>query len=205
MTDLPQDKYLSLMNTIRYRLDLAMSLSELGGDEFSTAETVAFHGRKIIEGIAFGCLVATEHGLKNIPKDSNGQWNAEKILASLKRKKITTFPSPSIIRLPTDEERDTKNVKAVIEGIEENRIPHVDLISIYQSFHRWLHEINPYVGNDRDSFVEKYKDKLWDDIACINKFIEKHFIAISGEGFYCTLRDDVDGSTKLISVSKVAY
>jgi hypothetical protein len=41
-----------------------------------------------------------------------------------------------------------------------------------------------------------------DNLARINQFIEKHFISISGEGFFCVLRDNVDGQTKIISLSR---
>ena len=194
--------YIALMMTIRSRLDVIESLSKLSGNDFSRAETAAFHGRKVIEGICFACLVATENGLKHVPRDAKGQWNAEKILQSLESKGIPTLPSPSIIREASSSERETDRVKAVIEGIPERRISHYDLIAIYQSLHRWLHEINPYTEPNHNLFFTKHGQSLWDDLVRINRFIEKHFISISGEGYFCVLRDNVDGSTKVMPLSR---
>lgn len=202
MASIPQDIYLDLMKTIRHRLDLIDSLSQVNADYFSKGETAAFHGRKIIEGIAFGCLIATENGLKHIPRNAKGQWNAEKILKNLKAKSISTFPSPSLIRSATKSEQQSMGVKSVVEGIPERRIPHDELISIYQRLHRWLHEINPYIEDDRESFYSKYGEQLWDDLSKLGKLMDKHFISISGEGFFCVLRDNQDGMTKVISLSK---
>lgn len=195
------ETYAALMMTIRRRLDTIETIKRARIDDFSRAETAAFHGRKIIEGIGFACLVAIDNGMKYVPRDAKGQWNAEDILKSLKSKNIPTLPSPSIIRKATPVEQENDNVNVVIEGVPENRISHDDLILMYQGSHRWLHEINPYVETDGESFYLKYGQNLWDDLACINQFIEKHFISISGEGFFCVLCDDVDKQTKVISLS----
>lgn len=81
------------MATVRQRLDLTKVLRSANLDAFSKAETAAFHGRKVIEGIAFGCLVAVENGLSHVPRDAKGQWNASKIFKSLKSKEIKVFPN----------------------------------------------------------------------------------------------------------------
>jgi hypothetical protein len=36
----------------------------------------------------------------------------------------------------------------------------------------------------------------------VDRFIDKHFISIGGEGFFCVLRDMVDGQTKVQAVSR---
>jgi hypothetical protein len=180
----PLQIYVALMITIRNRLDVIESLRNLNGNDFSRAETAAFHGRKIIAGIVFACLVAIEKGLRHVPRDARGQWNAETILKSLKSKNIPTLPSPSMIRNASSSESETDGVNVVIEGVPERRISHDDLIAIYQSMHRWLHEINPYTEPDRSAFYAKHGQSLWDDLVRINRFIEKHFISISGEASF---------------------
>ncbi|MGD8785847.1 MAG: hypothetical protein PVJ60_00360 [Phycisphaerales bacterium] len=191
------------MKTIRYRLDFIDSLKNIKMNSFSKAETAAFHGRKVIEGIAFGCLVAVQNGLKSVPRDAKGQWNAEKILKSLISKDITIFPSPSIRRKATESEKQRNKVSIVIEGVKERRITHDEFISIYQSLHRWLHEINPYTNVGNNSFLERHEHSLWENLQKIDQFIDKHFISISGEGFFCVLRDNVDSYTKIIPLSKI--
>lgn len=202
MTSKPQDLYLDLMMTIRSRLDIVRSLRSSGLDEFTKAETAAFHGRKIVEGIAFACLIATENGIGHVPRDAKGQWNAESIINSLRSKKFTVFPSPSIIRSPTDEERTQYNVTAVVEGIPERRLTEDQLIDIYQRLHKWLHEINPYKQLDHAGYVNAHSATLWDDVCRLEAFIERHAITIAGEGFFCVLRDTHDGLTKVGSITK---
>lgn len=202
MQIVPNQLYLDLMSAIRDRLDVIDGLASSSGGDFARAEAAAFHGRKVVEGIAFGCLVATENGLKHIPRDAKGQWNAESILKSLNSKGIKTFPSPSIVRKPTDEECQRDNVTMVVEGIPERRISSTEFIAMYQRMHRWLHELNPYVTKDRTTFYSQNGQQLWDDLSMINRFIERHFISISGHGFFCVLRDSTDGSTKVLPLSK---
>jgi hypothetical protein len=200
----PVQQYQSLMATIRGRLDLVAALQSSPTDPFSKAETAAFHGRKIVEGIAFSCLVALENGLKHVPRDARGKWNAADILDSLQSKDIKVFPSPSAIRAPTGQERTENSVSAVVEGLPENRLSHDELKSIYARLHKWLHEINPYVQDDRSAFLQQHAQTLWDDLARVHRFVERHFISIGGRGFFCTLRDSHDGITKVLPLERVA-
>jgi hypothetical protein len=140
----PIENYDSLMWKIRYRFDVIETLRQSNAEPFARAESAAFHGRKIVEAIAFACLVAIENGLKNVPRDVRGQWNAATIFKSLKSKKLIVLPSPSNIREATPEEKSTSDVSKTIEGIPERRLTHDELIEIYQRFHQWLHEVNPY-------------------------------------------------------------
>jgi hypothetical protein len=196
------DLYLGLMKSMRARLDMINTLEAMEGDAFSIAETAAFHGRKVVEGIAFACLVATEHGLKHVPRDAKGKWNAEDILKSLLKKNLQVFPSPSVIRLSSSGEHASTGAKATIEELSDQRLTHDDLIATYQRLHRWLHELNPYVSADREAFYASHGQVLWDDLRSLNRFIERHFISIRGEAFFCILRDKADGDTKIVSLSK---
>lgn len=200
-TPSPLSNYYELMRTVRIRLDLIENLKKIEGDAFSRAETAAFHGRKTIEAIAFACLVATENGIKNIPKDAKGQWNAEKIFKNLKKKDIQTFPSASTIRFSNREESVNFNVLGTIEHTPWVQLSHSDVISIYQRLHRWLHELNPYVTSSRDAFCNLHECGLWTDLSKIDKFISKHLIQIRGKAFYCVLRDKCDGQIKVISLN----
>ena len=125
------------MEVIRDRFDSIDALSKTGFDNFNISEMAAFHCRKIIEGIAFGCLIATKNGFKTIPKDAEGQYNAEKILKTLIKKGIETFPSTSIIRDATEDEEKKYHVKATVEGVPEKRITQKELIKKYQRLHNW--------------------------------------------------------------------
>ncbi len=198
----PGQQYENLMVTIRQRFDVIEVLRPVDMDVFSKAETVAFHGRKIIEGIAFACLVAIDNGLKHVPKDAKGQWNAEKILKKFSAKNIQVFPSPSVIRKATEDECAEHDVNLVVEGIPDHRLSHDDLIKIYKRLHKWLHEINPYTGQNREQFINQNETTLWQDLAKLHNLVERHFISIKGTGFFCTLRDSQDGRTKVMMLTK---
>lgn len=79
------------METIRNRLDVIAQLKQSTADDFARAEAAAFQGRKVVEGIAFACLVAIENGLPVVPKDAKGKWNAEDIFKNLKKEGIGGF------------------------------------------------------------------------------------------------------------------
>lgn len=200
----PEQLYESLMSVVRDRLDAVAVLAASQGAAFARAEAAAFHGRKIVEGIAFGCLVATEQGRKQVPRDAKGQWNAKVILNRLASKNIETFPSPSILRKANDSERRSGGVALVVEGQPDRRVTHQELVAIYQRLHRWLHELNPYVSKDRMAFCEQHEASLWDDLARVERLMERHFIAIAGRGFFCILRDSVDSRTKVVSLEEVS-
>jgi hypothetical protein len=196
------DNFLSLMQTVRGRLDVIVQLKASTADNFARAESAAFHGRKVVEATAFACLVAIDNGLSTVPRDTKGKWNAEDILSSLKRKGLEVLPSPSTLREATAAEKKDPGVKAVIEGVPERRLTHADLISIYQRLHRWAHELNPYTHVGHDVFYAKHSSVLWDDLSRLERFLERHFISIRGKGFYCTLRDSQDGKTKVMPLAK---
>ena len=101
----PMENYCSLLWTIRSRFDVIDTLRQSSADFFSRAESAAFHGRKIVEAIAFACLVAIDNGLKYVPRDAEKQWNAETIFKNLKSKNLKVLPSPSIFRQATPEEK----------------------------------------------------------------------------------------------------
>lgn len=200
----PKETYLSFMETIQERFDSIDQLKNAPTQTFSQAEASALHGRKIVEAIAFACLVALENGLKNVPRDAKGQWSAESIFKSLKSKGITVLPSPSVLRHATPEEQKENNVKFVIDGIRERRLSHEDLIAIYQSLHAWLHEVNPYVHASHAAFLSSKSSKLWAALRRLRLFVERHCISIQGEDFFSVLWDAEDGKTKIGSLSKAA-
>lgn len=197
------ENYGSLMWTIRCRFDVVGTLKQSEVDPFSRAESAAFHGRKIVEAIAFGCLAAIDNGLKFIPPDAKGQWNAEKIFKNLRAKNIAVLPSPGSIREATVEEKECDQVKSIIEGIPERRLSHEDLIEIYQGLHKWLHEVNPYVYQNHTDFYAKNSERLWRDIERLHLFLESHLISIHGAAFFCVLRDKIDRQTKVLPLSKI--
>ncbi|AFY82875.1 hypothetical protein [Oscillatoria acuminata] len=197
----PSDKYGQLMWTIRYRFDLINILRQSSVEPFIQAESAAFHGRKIVEGIAFACLVGIENSSTEIPKKTTGQWNAEKIFKQLQSKHLNAFPSPAYIRQPTPEQKSAGST-GIIQNIPERRLTPDELIKIYQGFHRWLHELNPYSHKGKSDFYEKNCTNLWRDLERLHLFIECHLIGIKGKAFLCVLWDSVSHQTQVIGLSK---
>jgi hypothetical protein len=197
------DRYCDLMAVVRGRLDFVANLDESQRQKFVYAETSAFHGRKIVEAIAFGCLLILDHSMRNVPRDAKGQWNAESILASLKSKSLDVLPSPSIIRPPSLLEINDHNPRFVVQGVPEHRLTLEDLLSIYRRLHPWLHEINPYVGGNRVAFLAKHSTKLWNDLSRLDSFLDSHVLSIRGRGLLCVLRDKVDGMTRVVPLNQL--
>lgn len=206
MVTSPVEKYRRLMRVMRGRFDMIDLLKASAGDRFLVAEACAFHGRKIIEAIAFGCLVAIEHGLGEVPRDAKGKWNAEKIFDSLERKNLgTAFPSPSIVRKPTAEELVTHGkLGATVEGQPERRLELSALKKAYVDLHRWNHELNPYVDDGRQEFLDKHEKALWLILGNLRRFMERHTISIRGKMFFAVLKDSADGQVKVINLTKVS-
>jgi hypothetical protein len=94
----PMENSCSLMWTSRSRFDVLETLRQSSADFFSRAESAAFHGRKIVEAIAFACLVAIDNDLNYVPRDAEKQWNAETIFQNLQSKNLKVLQSPSIFR-----------------------------------------------------------------------------------------------------------
>jgi hypothetical protein len=193
-------QYGELMWGIRKRFEVIRQLDSADGSDFSAAETAAFNLRKIIEAVAFGCLVACENGVKAIPKDAKGQWNADNIFSRLEKHRLDVLPSPSILRPATADEKREQDVNVTIEGVPERRISSEELRSIYVRTHRWLHERNPYVWKTAD--IQADVPVLWADVNSLWQFLERHFISIGGAGFFCTLIDSQDGETKVLPLNK---
>lgn len=198
----PLENYRSLMQTIAGRFDVIGQLKASQTADFARSESAAFHGRKIVEGTAFACLVAIENGLTTVPRGAKGQWNAENIFNDLKKKGLEVLPSPSVIRPATPDEEKEHGVKTTIEGVPERRLTHDELIAIYKRLHDWAHELNPYTQAGHDTFCVKHSPALWNDLGRLERFLERHFISIRGKGFYCTVRDKCDGQTKVLPLQK---
>jgi hypothetical protein len=196
MPKLPIETYEALALKLRTRFDFVESVMAMDAPLSTIVETTCLHGRKIIETIAYMGLVVTEHsiGKAHIPRDARDHWNAETIFIRLKKKGLNLLPSPSrITRAP--------GYQAAIEGIPECRLSYDQLI--YKTFHKGLHEPNPYVQGDDDEFYKKLLPKLGTDLTRLRNFTWRHFISIKGSGFFVCLRDG-EGAFGLIPLSKTA-
>jgi hypothetical protein len=89
-----------------------------------------------------------------------------------------------------------------VNGIAEARLTEDALLQIYQRLHGWLHEANPYVHGDHAAYYDKHASVLWEDLAAVRSFVERHAVSINGHGFYCTLWDSMDGQTKIFAYSR---
>jgi hypothetical protein len=191
-------QYLELMTRIRARFETIDLLDPDQSYELSVLETVAFHLRKIIEGIAFGCLVAIENGLKAVPRDAVGQWNADIIFARLKKREQLAFPEP-FERQDPPAGSDPK--------VNHHLVPRKDLTmsvdemrDCYRRTHPWLHEWNPYVPSHATDFEKRRADLLRDEIA-VRNVMWQHMIGIGGEVFLGYLKHPGDEQVRVVAAS----
>ena len=192
-------RYADVMLRVRERFEIISQLRKRP-PSWSVGETIGTHLRKIVEGIAFGCVLATEHSVKGAPRNAVGQWNAENIFLALKKLGEFPYPDPNQIRHPTAEERRDHDVNVMIEGVETNRIPVDDLRKIYQRTHAWTHENNPYVVRSAN---DKNYATLLADVDRVERMLAVHRIGITGKSLLCTLRDSQSGDLNVIPIDKV--
>jgi hypothetical protein len=192
------DQYLALMTRIRTRFETIDLLHPDKNSDLAALETVAFHLRKIVEGVAFGCLVAVENGLKDLPRSAVGQWNADTIFARLKKRSQLAFPEPF-------ERQDPPPGSA--SEVSHHLVPRKDLTmtvdemrDCYQRTHLWLHEWNPYVPAHTRDFEKRRVDLLRDQTGVRNA-LWQHMIGIGGEIFLGYLKDPTDGNVRVIAAS----
>lgn len=184
----PRELYQTLAVNLRSRLDFAESvIAKPFARPFQTVETIALQGRKCVETIAYMMLVATEKGFgrANMPRDARTQWNAEPIFQSLKKKGLDLIPSPQRIAASK-----TPGIKLEIVGVAEDRLSYDDLSAIYRTFHKGLHEPNPYVQAVDDEYYTKIIPDLTSAMIKIKKLTWRHMIFIRGSAFLCVLSDD---------------
>lgn len=193
----PLARYSELMFLVRHRLDMLQQLSDMDGDERMKGETIALQGRKVVESIAYACLIATDNSGIQLPRKVLKEWHAPTIFKSLVKQTPYAFPSPSMVRSPNAEEAiNNPGIKAVFEGIPNRRQTYEDLLGMAAHFNLWLHETNPYTTSRLD-----YK-RLLNDAKLIDDFLVSHAMTIAGVGYMCVLRDKVDGQVKIIPIAK---
>ncbi|MCX7850958.1 hypothetical protein [Thermus sp.] len=213
-----EERYWQLMYTVRQRFDIVAKLQALAQEQKNVfaLEILGIQGRMILEAIAFGCLIAVENVLKKRlgqkytdqwKKRWKRKWNAEEILDSLDKKGLLSLPSPSRIREPSSEEA-ASGANLVIEGIPEYRLEKDQLIKMYQYFHNWAHERNPYklhpYGYIHGSIPPQEQERILNHLSSLERFLSKHMISLNGRAFFAVLWDDVDGQTKVISLDKIS-
>ena len=199
MTKQPANvQYLSIMTRIRARFDTIDLLDPTDNSDLSVLETVAFHLRKIIEGVAFGCLVAVENGLKSVPRDAVGQWNADTIFARLKKRSQLAFPEAFDRQNPEPGSRP--QVQHHIVARNDLAMSVDEMRNCYRRTHPWLHEWSPYVPAHAKDFEKRRSDLLRDEIA-VRNLLWQHLIGIGGEVFLGYLKDSADGQVRVVAAS----
>lgn len=186
------EQYRSLMKNVRARYDIIDGLKLSHASGYAELETAAFHLRKSIEGVAFGCLVALENGLRVIPRDAIGQWNADRIFSRLK--KIDGAPFPMAIEVgdsPTADHHASINADA--------NLCYEDVRQIYRRSHKWLHEMNPYIPLTPAKF-DVLREQLLADILSIWAWLLHHLLHVDGEVFMMIMKNPA-GELETISAS----
>lgn len=203
----PAERYFELMKDVRLRIDHIRALESLRPDDPFACEQVALHGRRMIENIAFGCATIAEQAGFELPKSMRREYHAVRILRQLEANYDKPYPSPSIIRRPLAHDMvgpGGSAIAAVIEGVPAKRIPAIELEHMYNRLSDHLHGQNPLSGRSRiTSDVNDYRI-LWEGLTRLIQFIERHVMTIRGVGYFCVLRDSIDGSVKLLPITKLS-
>ena len=195
------DQYRGLMSNIRARFEIIDGLGLGGESEYAPLETAAFHLRKSIEAATFGCLIAMENGLRKVPRDAKGQWNADKLLTKVKKGNPPVFP----VAIHAEEPQPgSVGIAHHIVTNKEWNLSIDEVRQIYRRTHKWLHEWNPYLPGGPLKFG-KYRDELIDDIPKVWRWLLHHLISVDGEVFIAVLKRSPDVGVEIISASANAY
>ena len=189
------------MTRISDRFRLIDQIKAIGKGSFSANEGIAFQVRKIVEGVAYGCVVSSEAGSKAKIRSARGHWNAKNVLNELDKKSCLSLPNPSELRAASEEEAQRDAVKWTIEGQPSKCLSKKQIIDIYEHTHSWLHELNPFY-NDSKTFLDANEETLWAASDRLREMLSRHFIAVMGEAFFCTLFDEETGTTKVLPLSR---
>jgi hypothetical protein len=198
--DTALNQYRQLMSRIRARFEIIAALGLQSSSDLAELETAAFHLRKIIEGIAFACLVALRNGLKSIPRDAVGQWNADVIFAKLSKSNNLSLPCP-VIQGPPKAGADPK-VKFHFSDDTANDLTLDQLRSIYRNTHPWLHEWNPYVQLHVKEFPRR-RAQLIRDCQRAWDYLAFHAIHIAGKVFIGVLKN-AEGHVQVFAAEAVS-
>ena len=184
------------MRNIRARFDIIDGLKLSKISEYAELETAAFHLRKSIEGVAFGCLVTMENGLNSVPRDAQGEWSADRIFSKMARQKPAIFP------LAVNSEDPPQNSIGVQHHLTENKQHNLrvgQVRSIYRRTHPWLHEMNPYIPVTATKF-ENLRNALLDDIVSVWLWL-LHHVTISNKEIFMTVMKNSQGELEVMSAS----
>jgi hypothetical protein len=190
--DKKMQQYRGLMRNVRARFEIIDGLKLSATSEYAELETAAFHLRKSIEGVAFGCLIALENGLREVPRDARGQWNADKILIRIS--KLDEPPFPKAIHVGDGEDADHH-----ISRNEQDDLSIEAVQQIYRRTHRWLHEMNPYVPVTLKKFDE-LRSNLLADIVSIWKWLLHHLVVVNSEVLMVVMKN-ANGEFGVISAT----
>jgi hypothetical protein len=188
------------MTNVRARFDVVRELNLDENASFAELETAAFHLRKSIEGIAFSCLVALDQGLKEVPRDAKGQWNADNIFARLKKRDQLVFPE-SFTRENPPADGDPIVAHHIVKNVNDN-LSIDEVRDIYRRSHKWLHEWNPYIEKLGKEF-HKSKIELLEDLPKTWNWIAQHMIGIAGHIFLGVLNDPNDGQVHIVAAESM--
>lgn len=189
------------MTNVRARYEVIESLRLDENAGFAEFETAAFHLRKSIEGVAFGCLVAIDQAFKEVPRDARGQWNADNIFIRLKKRELLVFPES--FKRENPPAGSAPLVKHHLVSRPDVNLDVDEVREIYRRSHKWLHEWNPYIERLGKDLV-KSKSELLADLPKFWNWIVQHRIEIDGHIFLGILKDPRDNQVRVISAESMA-
>ena len=105
----------------------------------TTAESVSLQIRKILELIALASLVANRSEYAKLRKNFQKDWNAKRILETLKKANPSFYPTPN------KQVVDGESGKVLaLEEIKSGFLTKHDYIALYDTCSRILHAENPF-------------------------------------------------------------
>ena len=177
-------KYANCMQELKYRID-AINAVQCGQNttlyKQTNIEFIALQLRKIMELIALANLVANKDEYEKIRKSFATDWNAERIIKTIKKINPEFFPK-GIYKKPY------KDSKHIIKWVEktENILTESTFKEVLDKTSDILHAQNPFDVNSKD--YDAYNIKYQYYFNLIINLLAKHQVKLCNEDIInCTL------------------
>jgi hypothetical protein len=139
---LPFRNYENLMLVAKGRLMFIEEFNDKKVD-FLKVELIAVQLRKIIEGIAYGCVCACELGGESLSDAVTGSYDARNVFTELKRKNLDFVPRPCSFAFKGEVDIEEWNISN--KGLTRSAIFRSanDYSRAYKKLHQYAHEFHP--------------------------------------------------------------
>ena len=143
---LPLRNYENLMLLAKRRL---MFIEEFNNKkvDFLKIELIAVQLRKLIEGVAYGCVSASELGGANLSEETLDAYDARTVFEALRKGDLNFIPRPCSFTFNGGETMEEWNISKKDVARSDQLNSAKDYLNAYKKLHQYAHEFHPRRGH----------------------------------------------------------